>query len=257
MMPPSPRPSQPPVIEALGSRCLLSSIAGLWQGSRSESGLSGTFANVAINLNLTQSGTLVTGTEIRSSPSDPEYFADILTHGALIGNTFNLHDDSITASKTTSDYTWLLYKATLQLSSDGQTLAGSWHSGGIGGSMTLQRVPLPLITLNSAGTLDHNSVTIHYSIQTADVTEPLRFDIYRSSRNHLVASSQLIGSQTISPRSHAKLLAIGLHRATLIPGTSLTGDKRRPFVIIVVNSDNRVPESAGSINIAVFQLLSF
>ena len=244
-------------MEWLDPRCLLASIAGLWAGSRSEAGLSGTFANVTIDLNLTQSGNLVTGTENRSSPKASDYFADILTHGTLLGNTFYLQDDSITASQSPSNYTWLLYKATLQLSPDGQTLSGRWHSGNVGGTMALQRVPLPLITLTSAETLDHNSITVHYTILTADITQPLRFDVYRSSKNHLNTSSKLIGSETFTPASRARMLTIGSHRATLLSGTALTGNKRRPYVIIVINRTNSVVESADSINTTFFKLHSF
>ena len=50
---------------------------------------------------------------------------------------------------------------------------------------------------------------------------------------------------------------IGLHRATLMSGTALTGDKRRPYIIIVTNGDSAMFEAAGSINTAFFKLHSF
>jgi hypothetical protein len=243
-----------PVIERLDSRRLLSSIAGLWTGSRTENGLSGTFANVTINLNLRQSGTFVKGTETRTTPRDPAYFADILTHGTLVGNIFTLQDDSITASQRPSNYKWLLYKATLTLSPDGQTLSGRWHASGVKGNMTLRRVRLPLFLLNKANTLDNNSVIVHYAISKVDITDPLRFDVYRSSTDRLDASSQLIGSETLSPTSHPARLNIGLHRATLLAGTRLIANKKRPFIIIVADADRAVIEARGSINVTVLKL---
>jgi hypothetical protein len=246
-----------PSIESLDCRRMFSSIAGLWTGSRTEVGLRGTFGTVTVDLNLAQHGKHISGTERRSSPSASEYFADIITGGTFAGNIFNLQDQSITASHQPSDYTWLPYQATLTLSRDGQTLSGVWHAHNVVGMMALSRVPLPRLTLASADTLDNDGVTVHYVIATTDITEPLRFDIYRSSEDHLNTSSQLIGSQMISPHSHARLLAVGPHRITLIPGTSLAGDKKRPFVIIVANSNHAVLESTDSINAVFFRLQAF
>ena len=110
------------VFETLDRRVLLSDIAGLWQGLRSEAGLSGTFAQVDIQLNLTQSGEKVSGTEVRSSAKDSEYFTNLHFHGSVVGSTLFLQDDSITAQEKPSNYKWLLYTATLSLSADGQTM---------------------------------------------------------------------------------------------------------------------------------------
>ena len=245
------------MIERLDSRSLLSSIAGLWAGSRTEKGLSGTFGTVSVDMNLTQSRTVVTGTERRSSPIDKEYFVDIITGGTFVGNTFALRDQSITSSQTTSNYTWLLYKATLQLSPDGQTLSGTWHAGNIGGTMTLERVPLPLFTLTAAHAHHPNGITVHYRIATAAITHPLLFQVYRSTDSHLNSSAELIGSQTLSPKSHANRLTIGSHRVTLLSKIPLTGDKKRPYVIIVANGKRAVVEADGSSNVTFFRLHSF
>src|SRR3954452_9931128 len=70
-------------LESLESRIYFSSIAGSWQGTRSEDGLGGTFAVVTINMRLTQSGQNVSGSEKRTSPKDSEYFADLQLHGAI------------------------------------------------------------------------------------------------------------------------------------------------------------------------------
>lgn len=134
------RRSGPPALESLEPRRLMASIAGLWVGSRTEAGLTGMFADVTLTLTLRQSRKHVLGTERRTSPKDAEYFADLVTGGTFVGDTFALRDVSITASRRPSNYKWLLYTATLQLSADGQTLSGPWHSGRVHGMMTLTRV---------------------------------------------------------------------------------------------------------------------
>jgi hypothetical protein len=258
---PLPFESQPLMshlfIEPLDPRHLLSSIAGLWTGSRTENGLTGTFATVTMNLALTQHSRTIHGTEHRNAPTDSEYFANLTTGGTLVGTTFSMQDQSLGTHQGPSNYTWLLYTATLTLSPSGQTLTGPWHSHGFKGTITLQRVPLPQITLGSAHETTHDSILLHYSIATANITQPLLFQVYRSRVDHLTSSSVLIGSQTLSPKTHADKLTIGSHRLTLLKSNSLTGDKTRPWVIIVANANGKVIQSAASIDSLAFLLHSF
>jgi hypothetical protein len=243
--------------ESLDRRLLFStssSIAGLWQGTRTEAGLSGgTFANVTIDLNLTQKGQLITGTERRSSPADSEYFANMQMHGTLVGQAFDFQDDSITSQDRPSNYKWLLYKVTLALSPDGQTMTGTWHSGRFHGTMTLRRLPLPRLVLNSAATPDHQGVTIDYSVIAANVTQPLRFDVYRSRTSRVSNTSHLLGTQTLTPSAYSNDLAIGRHRVTLLSAKSIPRDATYRYIIVVANPDGAVHEAAGSVNATRFR----
>jgi hypothetical protein len=128
-------------MERLEGRCLFSSVAGQWCGTRTEAGLAGKFGHVAVELTLTQSSAQVTGTEDRTAPKAPQFFADLLTHGKVVGDKFLLRDNSIIEMRRPSNYKWLLYTATLRISSDGQTMTGRWHAGGVHGTMTFQRMP--------------------------------------------------------------------------------------------------------------------
>lgn len=242
--------------ESLEGRVLLAaspSIGGAWLGSRSEAGLRGTFANVTIEMHLKQSGQDITSTEHRSTPKDDEYFADLRSHGTFAGNVFAFQDDAITAQERPSNYKWLLYQGTLELSPDGQTLSGPWHAGGKRGSMTLQRLPLPRLVVNSAATRDYRSVTVDYSIFTAAIGKPLRFDVYRSSTKRLSSSSRLIGTQTLSPKRRADDLSVGPHRVRLFAGTALGNDSQFPYIIVVANGDGAVELATESLDSVRFR----
>ena len=91
-----------------GRELLTSSLAGFWQGYRTEAGLKGEFATVNIKLTLHESVAKTsfdvagadanfTGTEHRGITSDAEYFADLTSGGTFSSNVFYLRDTSITA----------------------------------------------------------------------------------------------------------------------------------------------------------------
>ena len=133
----------------------------------------------------------------------------------------------------------------IQLSRDGQTLSGPWHSGRLHGTITLQRVPVPRITLNAAAaTPGGKGINLEYTISTTPVAQPLRFDVYRSRTPHLNAGAQLVGSQTLTPAAHADRLTVGSHRVTLLATTGVSADTRRPYVIVVASPNGAALEAA-------------
>jgi hypothetical protein len=115
---------------------------------------------------------------------------------------------------------------------------------------------LPTLKLTKATTVDAHSVTVSYSISTANVGQPLRFDIYRSDQPVKDAGSQSIGTETIDPGSDPADLAVGTHSVQLIAGTSLTPNAAIPYIIVVADGDGAVAEAAGSVNTAYFRTFS-
>jgi hypothetical protein len=112
---------------------------------------------------------------------------------------------------------------------------------------------LPVLKLTEATTTDAHSVTVSYNISSANVGQPLRFDIYRSDKPVKDALSQSIGVETIDPGTDAADLTIGSHTVKLIAGTSLPPDPSLPYIVVVADGDAAVAEGAGSVNTAYFR----
>ncbi len=119
-------------------------------------------------------------------------------------------------------------------------------------SLTVTK-PLPKLLLTKATTLDAKSVNISYTISTAQIVQPLTFDVYRSDIPELSFYSQHIGTQTVDPSMDSADLQQGSHTITLIAGTLLPPNQAMPFVVVVANSNGVVSEDATSVNTAYFR----
>jgi len=112
---------------------------------------------------------------------------------------------------------------------------------------------LPDLTLTKATALDAKSVEVSYTITNANITQSLRFDVYRSDQPIVDGTSKLIGTQVIATTDTADL-AQGTHvDVKLIAGTTLPPNQSLPFIVVVADGDNNVTEDPASTNVAYFR----
>lgn len=120
-------------------------------------------------------------------------------------------------------------------------------------SASISETVRPKVTIRQATTHDAKSVSVNFTVANAAVHQPLRFDVYRSSKPTLDATATLLGGQILDPVSDTADLSLGSHTLTLLSGTELEPDPLAPYVIVVANSDESVDEAVGSINSAYFR----
>jgi hypothetical protein len=113
---------------------------------------------------------------------------------------------------------------------------------------------LPELTMTKATTLDAKSVSVSYTIANANITQSLRFDVYRSDQPIVDGTSKLIGTQIINPASNSTALSQGSHvNVKLIAGTALPPNQSLPYIVVVADGDNNVTEDPASTNVAYFR----
>ena len=148
---------------------------------------------------------------------------------------------------------WVLNQAT-GINAAGQIIGdGTYNGQSLAFLLTPVNDMIPQLSLSEATTLDAKSVAVTYGIANAAVTNPLTFNVYRSATPTFDSSSTLIGTQTIDPAMDPTDLQLGNHTVTLISGTNLPPDPSHPYVVVVADANNSVPEAAGSVNTAYFR----
>jgi hypothetical protein len=106
-----------------------------------------------------------------------------------------------------------------------------------------QGTALPDIVMHRATTVDSRSLTVNYQIDNAAVTQPLPFNVYRSSDPISFDPANLVATATI-PATDTSDLAQGTHqlvRLTLNEGIGIA--PRLPYVIVVANPARTIVES--------------
>jgi hypothetical protein len=112
---------------------------------------------------------------------------------------------------------------------------------------------LPELTMTKATTLDAKSVSVSYTVSNANITQALRFDVYRSDQPFVDSSSKLIGTQTL-PATDTTDLAQGSHvNVKLIAGTALPPNQALPYIVVVADGNNAVAEDPASTDIVYFR----
>jgi hypothetical protein len=94
------------------------------------------------SMNLTESGTTISGTAHISVLNQPQYFADFTVTGSFVGSQLTFAEGKITSQvPPNTGGSWCLKQGTLTLGGAGTTLTGSWTSpnGCAPGTMALTR----------------------------------------------------------------------------------------------------------------------
>jgi hypothetical protein len=119
----------------------------------------------------------------------------------------------------------------------------------------------PDLQMTFATTTDSRTVSVNYTISNASFAgQNLTFNIYRSAAYDSLNGAQLIGTATI-PGSDSADLGIGSHQgvklALTAPNgqalTALTPNTALPFIDVVANPNNTLPEGSASVNSVSFE----
>jgi hypothetical protein len=124
-------------------------------------------------------------------------------------------------------------------------------------------VALPDIVMVSATTSDSRSVTFDYDINNAAVDQPIHFEVYRSTTAQLGADAEPVGGVDVDPplipggptldQAGQAATAIGSHELTVpLPG-GLPPNPDHPYVLVVADPQNAIPEADKANNTASFR----
>ncbi len=189
--------------EHLEQRQLFStvSVAGLWNGTATQG--SGSFT---YQLNLTQSGQAVNGTERISETSQPQYYGLLAVSGSVVGSTFSYSDTKV-ISQNTAGFSWILKNVALQIAPNDSSMQGPWSGGGSSGQISVTRVPSinltpPVAQTAVAGVSKSFSLG---SFTESDATGPFGIDVNwgDGSKDSLFTTSA-VGSISAKPHTYAK-----------------------------------------------------
>jgi len=112
--------------------------------------------------------------------------------------------------------------------------------------LTASSTTVPAIQMVSATTTDSKSVTIDYDVhQSAGVTAPMQFGVYRSSDGKFNSSDSLVGTFTLTfpgsstaatlDQSGQPATALGSHQLTISLPQGLPPFPEKPYVVVVAD----------------------
>ncbi len=138
----APVPTSQLFTEQFEDRRLFSTavVAGEWKGVLTQPSNAIGVITFNYQLDLTQTGQSVTGTERISIPDQPQYYGIITVSGTVAGNTFSYKDGTITTNNPKPGTVWLIKTIVLQVSADDKTMAGTWD-GNATQKVSLTHVP--------------------------------------------------------------------------------------------------------------------
>jgi hypothetical protein len=115
--------------------------AGKWSGELLQPKTGGNTV-FTYSLNLSVSGTSVSGTSHIAVSGQPQYYADFTVSGTATGPELDFTEIAITAQvPPNTGGSWCIKRGTLTLSGDGKTMRGTWSStsGCAPGTLSLTR----------------------------------------------------------------------------------------------------------------------
>jgi hypothetical protein len=113
-----------------GSTSPQTGVAGRWTGQLLQPKTGGN-TQFDYSLNLTTTGTAVSGTSHISVLNQPQFYADFTVTGTVSGSQLDFTEVAITAQvPPNTGGSWCIKRGTLTLGGDGKTLSGAWSSAG-------------------------------------------------------------------------------------------------------------------------------
>jgi hypothetical protein len=104
------------------------SLAGSWTGTLFQPGNTNNNPSFPYRMELTQSGSQISGTAHIERLNESQYFADFAVTGSLIGSTFTFQETRISRENPPPGAIWCLKNAALTFTSSPRALAGPWTS---------------------------------------------------------------------------------------------------------------------------------
>ena len=218
-----------PYFDSLEQRVVLTDISGQWSGTATQ-GYGGSANLYSFDLNLSQSGNNVSGTE---RVGDRQYYAIIDLTGIVdqSKNIFNFQENSITDQNPPPGYSWLIKSGSLQISADASSMNGPWYPD-YGGTISVTKTssvtpppppPLADITLDAASV---TGSTVQFSGHTTNNPGTFTVSLYESADANIDATDSLIVTQQETPRANSSF-ADTFH-ASFKPNPS------KPYLLVVV-----------------------
>jgi hypothetical protein len=192
-----------PMVERLEEKLAPATVTGQWQGTLTQT-LGGTNYVYNFNMDLMQNQASVTGTDYIQRQDELQAFAEMSLSGSVSGSTFTFQESAIIVQVPPPGFSWLLKSGSEQLSSDGNSMVGTWSPGGGPNSVHLTR------TSNSAATVvptglgwdtTQGGVDFGYKVSTFQTSHATTVDLFWATGNQFadVIGGPITGaSQTVA-----------------------------------------------------------
>jgi hypothetical protein len=157
-----------PMVEQLEDRFAPAGVTGQWGGTLTQFIIGQTFVyNFKMDLVQNNQGS-VTGTDYIQRQDQPQAYAEMSLTGSITGSTFTFQETAILQQVPPPGAFWLIKSGSELLSSDGNSMTGSWSPGGQPGSVNLSRTAkTPATIVPTSLVPDTNQGGVDFSYQVA------------------------------------------------------------------------------------------